>query len=215
MKLPTHSIIGNREVEGPRTITSVNPATEQDIGTVSAIVTDGVEKAVATAKEAFPAWAATPVTERQAILRQWLEIMIDEGEELAALMAAENGKPISEALLVDVVPACATLDYWAENADKQLAFQSVAPELLLFAHWKVSGYRFDPLGVLAAITPWNYPVAIPMWEIVPGLVAGNTMVFKPASATVLTGLALVDQARRAGWRPQRCGSAGFGDRCPG
>jgi len=198
MDLQKHSIIGNREVEGPRSITSINPATEEEIGTVSAIEADGVELAVKTAKDAFPAWAATPVKERQKILGNWLEIMIDEGEELASLMSAENGKPISEALLVDVVPACATLDYWADNADKHLAFQSVRPELLLFAHWKTSGYRFDPLGVLAAITPWNYPVAIPMWEIVPGLVAGNTVVFKPASATVLTGLALVDQARRAG-----------------
>jgi succinate-semialdehyde dehydrogenase/glutarate-semialdehyde dehydrogenase len=198
MKLQKHSIIGNREVEGPRTITSVNPATEEEIGSVSAILADGVDLAVAAAKDAFPAWAATPVAERQAILRRWLEIFIDEGEELAELMSSENGKPISEAMLVDVVPACATLDYWAKHAHTHLAFKPVAPELLLFAHWRVSGYRFDPLGVLAAITPWNYPVAIPMWEIVPGLVAGNTMVFKPASATVLTGLALVDQARRAG-----------------
>ena len=198
MKLQEHSIIGNREVEGPRTITSVNPATGEEIGTVSAIDADGVALAVQTAKDAFPGWAATPVEERQKILQRWLKIFIDEGEELATLMSAENGKPISEALLVDVVPACATLDYWVANAHKHLAFQPVAPELLLFAHWKTAGYRFDPLGVIAAITPWNYPVAIPMWEIVPGLVAGNTMVFKPASATVLTGLALVDQARRAG-----------------
>jgi succinate-semialdehyde dehydrogenase/glutarate-semialdehyde dehydrogenase len=198
MNLPEHSIIGNREVEGPRTITSINPATERTIGSVSAIEADGVELAVATAREAFPAWAATPVGDRQDILWRWLEIFIDEGEELAALMSAENGKPISEALLVDVVPAAATIEYWAKTADKHLAFKPVEPEQLLFAHWSKSGYRFDPLGVLAAITPWNYPVAIPMWEIVPGLVAGNTMVFKPASATVLTGLALVDQARRAG-----------------
>jgi succinate-semialdehyde dehydrogenase/glutarate-semialdehyde dehydrogenase len=198
MQLPKHSIIGSREVEGPRTITSINPATEQEIGAVSAIETDGVEAAVRTAREAFPVWSATPVRERQAVLRRWLEIFIDEGEQLAELMSAENGKPISEALLVDVVPACSTIAYWAEHADRHLAFRPVAPEQLLFAHWRTSGYRFDPLGVLAAITPWNYPVAIPMWEIVPGLVAGNTMVFKPASATVLTGLALVDQARRAG-----------------
>ena len=198
MKLQQHSIIGNREVEGPRSITSFNPATEQEIGTVSAIEADGVELAVKTAKEAFPAWAATPVAERQAILRRWTELFIDEGEELAELMSAENGKPISEAMMVDVVPACSTLDYWADNAGKHLAFRPVAPEQLLFAHWRTAGYRFDPLGVLAAITPWNYPVAIPLWEIVPGLVAGNTMVFKPASATVLTGLFLVDQAKRAG-----------------
>jgi succinate-semialdehyde dehydrogenase/glutarate-semialdehyde dehydrogenase len=201
MKLQQHSIIGNRDVAGPRSITSTNPATEQEIGAVSAIDSEGVELAVRTAKEAFPAWAATPVAERQAILRRWLEILIDEGDELAALMSAENGKPISEALLVDIVPACATLEYWAKTAGRHLAFRPVAPEQVLFAHWRKAGYRFDPLGVLAAITPWNYPVAIPMWEIVPALVAGNTMVFKPASATVLTGLALVDQARRAGVPP--------------
>ncbi len=198
MNLPQHSMIGNREVEGPRTITSVNPATEAEIGRASAIGADGVELAVGAAREAFSGWAATPVEERQELLWRWLEIFIDEGEELAALMSAENGKPISEALLVDIVPACATLEYWARTAAEQLAFRPAPPDQLLFAHWRVAGYRFDPLGVLAAITPWNYPVAIPMWEIVPALVAGNTMVFKPASATVLTGLALVDQARRAG-----------------
>lgn len=198
MKLPRHSIIGNRDVEGPRTITSVNPATEREVGSVSAIDAAGVELAVGAAREAFPGWAATPVAERAAILERWLGIMIAEGEELAALMSAENGKPISEALLVDIVPACATLEYWARTAEHHLAFRRVPPEQLLFAHWRGAGYRFDPLGVLAAITPWNYPVAIPMWGIVPALVAGNTMVFKPASDTVLTGLALVDQARRAG-----------------
>jgi len=198
MNHPRHSIIAGREVEGPRSITSINPADETEIGTVSAIDAGGVDLAVAAAKEAGAGWAATPVSERQKILGRWLEIVIDEAEELAALMSAENGKPISEALLVDVLPAAATLAYWAEKAHEHLAFRPVPTEQVLFAHWRKPGYRFDPLGVLAAITPWNYPVAIPMWEIVPGLVAGNTMVFKPASATVLTGLFLVDQARRAG-----------------
>ncbi|MEE4271073.1 MAG: aldehyde dehydrogenase family protein [Thermoanaerobaculales bacterium] len=198
MNLPKHSIIDGREVEGPRSITSINPADEAEIGTVSAIEADGVDLAVAAAKKAGSGWAAAPVDERQAVLARWLEIYIDEAEDLAALMSAENGKPISEALLVDVLPAAATIAYWAEKAHEHLAFRLVPPEQVLFAHWRRPGYRFDPLGVLAAITPWNYPVAIPMWEIVPALVAGNTMVFKPASATVLTGLFLVDQARRAG-----------------
>ncbi|MCU0303872.1 MAG: aldehyde dehydrogenase family protein [Thermoanaerobaculales bacterium] len=198
MKLPSHSIIGNREIEGPRTITSFDPATGREVGAVTALDADGVGLAVEAARRAFTGWAATPVAGRAAILQRWLEIMIAEADEVAALATAENGKPISEALLVDIVPACATLEYWAGHAERHLAFQRVAPEQLLFAHWRLAGYRLDPLGVLAAITPWNYPVAIPMWEIVPALVAGNTVVFKPASATVLTGLALVDQARRAG-----------------
>jgi len=71
---------------------------------------------------------------------------------------------------------------------------------VLFAHWR-AGYRYDPLGVVAVITPWNYPVAIPVIEIASAVAAGNTVVFKPASATVLIGLALGDLARRAASRP--------------
>ncbi len=200
MKTITNSIINGEEVKGPGTIVSINPATEQEVGTASALDREGALAAVRAAKDAFPGWAATPVERRQEVLGRWLEIMVAEADEVTRLMSAEMGKPLAEAMLVDVVPACATLDYWRRTARRQLAFKPVAPELLLASHWK-AGYRFDPLGVLTIITPWNYPVAIPMWELVPALVAGNTVVMKPASDSVLTGLLLADQARRAGMPP--------------
>lgn len=198
MKMLTSSIVGNRDLDGPGSIVSVNPATEEELATVSALDETGASEAVRAAKEAYPSWAATPVRERQRILARWLEIMLAEEEELARLVTAEGGKPVAEARLVDVFPGLETLKYYAEHADELLAFRPVPPEQILFSHWRGAGYRFDPLGVMTVVTPWNYPVGIPMAEIVPALVAGNTLVFKPASATILTGLAIGDMARRAG-----------------
>jgi len=200
MSLQTNSIIRNVDVEGPRSITSYNPATEEEIAAISALDSEGAMDAVRAAKEAFPGWAATPVPERQKIIGRWLEIMLDEQEELARLVSAEGGKPVNEARLVDVFPGLEALSFFSKKLTKLLAFKPVKPYQLLFAHWK-AGYRFDPLGVMAIITPWNYPVGIPMAEIVPAVGAGNTVVFKPASATVLTGLMLGDMARRAGFPP--------------
>jgi succinate-semialdehyde dehydrogenase/glutarate-semialdehyde dehydrogenase len=200
MKLQTHSIVRNVDVEGPRTITSYNPATEKEIATVSALESDGAVDAIRAAKEAYPKWAATPVRERQKMIGRWLEIMLDERHELARLVSSEGGKPITEAGLVDVFPGLETLSFYSRKLSRLLAFKPVKPYQLLFAHWS-AGYRFDPLGVMAVITPWNYPVGIPMAEIVPAVGAGNTVVFKPASATVLTGLMLGDMARRAGFPP--------------
>ncbi len=177
-----------------------NPATEEEIATVSALDAAGAVDAVGAAKEAFPEWSKTPVEERQRLIGRWLQIMLEERDDLARLVSMEGGKPITEAQLVDVFPGLETLSYYAENLSDLLAFRPVKPRQLMFAHWE-AGYRFDPLGVLAVITSWNYPVGIPMAELVPAVGAGNTVVFKPASATVLTGLALGDMARRAGFPP--------------
>jgi succinate-semialdehyde dehydrogenase/glutarate-semialdehyde dehydrogenase len=200
MKILQHSIVRNVDVPGPGAITSINPATEKEVGRVTALDRQGAVDAVAAAKEAYPSWSRTPVKERAKILERWLEIMLAEEDELARLVSAEGGKPVAEARLVDVFPGLETLKYFAGHLEEMLAFRPVPPEQLLFAHWE-AGYRFDPLGVMAVITPWNYPVGIPMAEIVPALGAGNTLVFKPASATVLTGLYLGDMARRAGMPP--------------
>lgn len=200
MKILTDSIVAGRDLAGPGSIVSLNPATEEAIATVSALDAAGVATAVAAAAEAFPTWARTPVTERMRLLGRWLDIMLDEEEELARLVSAEGGKPTTEARLVDVFPGLETLKHYAGHLDEMLAYQPVAPRQLLFAHWS-AGYRFDPLGPMAVVTPWNYPVAIPMAEVVPAIGAGNTVVLKPASATVLTGLLLADQARRAGIPP--------------
>ncbi len=200
MSWVTCSIVNNEEVEGPGRLVTVNPATEEELATVPALDADGARAAVAAARAAFPAWAATPPAERQRILRRWLELMVEEAGELARLVAMEGGKPVAEARLVDIFPACEALAYYAENLEELLAFQPVEPHQLLFRGWR-AGYRFDPLGVVAVVTPWNYPVGIPVCELVQAVGAGNTVVFKPASATVLVGLYLGDMARRAGFPP--------------
>lgn len=200
MKRQETSIIANRDVEGPKRIVTISPSTEEELATIPGLDESGAREAVAAAKEAFPAWAATPAKERQKILGRWLELMVEEADDLAGLVAMEGGKPIAEARLVDIFPACEVLSYYARNLDRLLSFQPVQPNQILFRHWD-AGYRFDPLGVVAVITPWNYPVGIPMAELVQALGAGNTVVFKPASATVLIGLFLGDMARRAGFPP--------------
>lgn len=200
MKYLEHSIIRNTDCPGPGVVRSINPATEEIIATCSSLDADGASDALSAAAEAYPSWSATPVRERVRMLDRWLEIMLEEQESLCRLISSEGGKPVAEARLVDVFPGLETLKFFRDHAEEMLAFRPVAPSQLLFSHWK-AGYRFDPLGVMAVITPWNYPVGIPMAEIVPALVAGNTLVFKPASATVLTGLLLGDMARRAGFPP--------------
>ncbi len=200
MKLQTHSIVNGLDLKGSRSIVSVNPATEAEIATVSAVEADAVQEAVAAACEAFESWSRTPVAARQEHLARWCELMLEEEEELARLVSAEGGKPVAEARLVDVFPGLETLSFYAEQLEELLAFRPMEPRQVLFSHWR-AGYRLDPLGVMAVITPWNYPVGIPMAEIVPALGAGNTVVFKPASATVLTGLKLAEMARRAGLPP--------------
>ena len=195
-----HSIIADRDTDGPGAIRSVNPATEEPIATVSALDEEGARGAVAAAKAAFPAWSATPLSERQRLLARWLDLVVRHERELSDLITAEGGKPLSESRLVDVYPACETLSYLARKLHRLLAFRPTRPEQILFRHWK-TGYRFDPLGVLAVITPWNYPLGIPVAELAPSVAAGNTVVFKPASATVLTGLYLGKLAREAGFPP--------------
>ncbi len=194
------SIIANRDTSGPGSIPSTSPATGEVLATVTALDARGATEAVAAARAAFPAWAATTFAERERLLAGWLRLMVEEEEALAGLVAREGGKPVTEARLVDVFPACETLSNLSRRLHRLLAFERTRPRQILFAHWR-AGYRFEPLGVVAVIAPWNYPVGIPTAGIAAAVAAGNTVVFKPASATVLIGLALGDMARRAGFPP--------------
>jgi len=194
------SIVGNQDVRGPAAIVSTSPVSGDVIAEASALDETGARRAVEAARDAFPAWAATRLAERQRLLARWLELMVAEAGELAELVAREGGKPVAEARLVDVFPACEALAYLARRLPSLLASKAVKPRVVLFSHWR-AGYRFDPLGVIAIVAPWNYPVGIPVNGIAAAVAAGNTVVFKPASATVLIGLALGDMARRAGFPP--------------
>lgn len=197
---PLASLIANQEVRGTSPLVTVNPTTEEVLAEVSALNAQGAREAVDAASRAFLSWSRTSLAQRQELLALWLKVLLARSEELARLVALEAGKPVTEALLVDIFPACETLSYLARHLPTLLQPRPTPPEQILFAHWRAA-YRFEPLGVVLVITPWNYPVAIPVVEIAQAIACGNTVVFKPATATVLVGLALADTLRNAGFPP--------------
>ena len=149
-------------------------------------------QAAAAAAEAFPAWAATPAPVRGAVLFRAAALLDERAEEVARTLTREEGKTLTEAR-GEVLRARDILRYYAGEGWR--AGGDVLPAnsagSLLFS-------RREPLGVVAAITPWNFPIAIPAWKIAPALAYGDTVVFKPASATPLTALALVECLQDAG-----------------
>ena len=198
--LQTSSIVDNRDLAGPGRWTARSPANGEALAEVPLLDGEGAGLAVAAAARAAPGWAATPVAERQRLLARLLELVVAEEGALAELIARENGKPLAEARLIDLLPGCAALSHMARRAGRMLAFRSEPPRLPLLAHRR-AGFMLEPVGVVAVITPWNYPAGIPLIQIATALAAGNAVVFKPASATVLTGLALGEMMRRAGFPP--------------
>ncbi len=194
---PPASIIDNQEVYGSQSLKTLNPATGEVLAELSVLDAAQATKAVEAAVRAFPFWSRTSLEHRQAFLAGWLSVLVGRAEELARLVALESGKPVTEAFLVDILPACEHLAFLARRLPALLRPRPTPPEQPLFAHWRAA-YRFEPLGVVTIITPWNYPIAIPVVELAQALACGNTVVFKPASATALTGLALADTLRQAG-----------------
>ena len=200
LPFPAASIIGNEEVAGTKRLPTLNPATGEVLAEVQALDAQGALQAVDAAAEAFRFFRTTTPEQRQEYLARWLSVLLTRAQELARLVALEGGKPVTEALLVDLFPACEHLAFLARRLPYLLRPRPTPPEQLLFSHWRAA-YRFEPLGVVLVITPWNYPVGIPVVEIAQALACGNTVVFKPASATVLVGLALADTLREAGLPP--------------
>lgn len=163
---------------------SINPSTEQELGRVPAMRRDDIDDAVARAQNAFRDWSRRPIRERQQLLKRLAAVILAEKANCAALIAAEQGKPVTEAVLTEIVAVLAILKNLSRNAHKTLRPHRVRQEQILFAH-KKSSCRFEPYGVVAVISAWNYPFSVPLPQIAAALVAGNTVVFKPAPAAVL------------------------------
>ena len=171
-------------------LTVVNPATEEVLATVPAAGAREVDAAVARAAAAFPVWRALATADRARLLRRFAERVEADGEHLAALETANVGKPIAESR-DDVAMVVEVLHFYAGAVDK-----------LRGATVPVAGgvdctFR-EPLGVVGAIVPWNFPVAIASWKIGPALAAGNTVVVKPAELTPLTAVRMAELALEAG-----------------
>src|SRR6185503_10558156 len=169
-----------------------NPATGETLGTVPDMGVNETRRAIAAAAAAFPAWAARTAKERANILRRWYELMLENREDLATLMTAEQGKPLSESL-GEIGYAASFIEWFAEEAKR--LYGDVIP-----------GHQADkrilvlrqPIGVVAAITPWNFPAAMITRKAAPALAAGCTFVCKPAMQTPYSALAMAELAARAG-----------------
>ncbi len=172
----------------------INPATEEVVDTVPAGSPDDVEFAVATAKRAFPEWSRTDVEKRAAVVAKAAGLIEDNGRDLAAILTAEQGKPLAEAM-GEVTHLAHGLHFYAEAATKVRGAYQELPSTLGPAYGLVIR---RPLGVCAAITPYNFPLTLLGTKLGPALASGNTVVAKPAATTPLATLAVARLFGEAG-----------------
>ncbi|WP_297840945.1 NADP-dependent succinate-semialdehyde dehydrogenase [Pseudomonas sp.] len=173
------------------TITVVNPSTNISIGQVPRMGKAETRRAIEAAERALPAWRQLSAKERSTKLRRWFELIIENQRDLAYIMTLEQGKPYTEAL-GEITFGASYIEWYAEEAKR------VYGDLIPGAMDKRLLVIKQPIGVCAAITPWNFPSAMITRKAGPALAAGCTMVIKPASQTPFSALALVDLAERAG-----------------
>lgn len=169
-----------------------NPATGELLGTVPSMGADETKRAIAAAEKAWPAWRALTGKERAAILRRWYELMLENQEDLAVLMTMEQGKPLAESR-GEIAYGASFIEWFAEEAKR--LYGDVIPG---HQHDKRIVVIKQPIGVVAAITPWNFPNAMITRKAGPALAAGCPIVIKPASQTPYSALALCELAERAG-----------------
>ena len=174
------------------TIDVTNPATGEKLGTIPKMGGAETRRAIEAANAAFPKWRAKTAQERSTILRRWSELLLEHQEDLAVLMTAEQGKPLAESR-GETVYAASFLEWFAEEA-KRIYGDVIPPHQ---SDKRIVVLK-EPIGVCAAITPWNFPSAMITRKAGPALAAGCTMVVKPATATPYSALALAELARRAG-----------------
>lgn len=169
-----------------------NPATQELLGSVPKLGAAETQQAIQAAEQALPAWRALTAKQRGAYLRAWFELIMANQDDLARLMTLEQGKPLVEAK-GEIAYAASFIEWFAEEAKRVYGDIIPAPQtdqrLLVMK---------QPIGVTAAITPWNFPAAMITRKAGPALAAGCTMVLKPASQTPYSALALAELAQRAG-----------------
>ena len=198
LKTPTlikdQCLVGGAWVGTP-SLDVLNPATGAVVGRVPDLGAEETRAAIEAADAAFPAWSGLLAKERGAILRRWYDLQREHAEDLARLMTAEQGKPLAEAR-AEVDYGSAFTEFYSEEAKRVVGEIIPTP--------RQSGRVLvlkQPVGVVGAITPWNFPLAMITRKISPALAAGCTVVVKPAPETPLSALALAELAVRAGFPP--------------
>lgn len=187
--------LGGAWVAGDRQFDVTNPARGDVIARVADLTRDDVARAIAAASDAQPAWAARTAKERANIMRRWFDLMMAHQEDLAIIMTAEQGKPLAESL-GEIAYGASFIEWFAEEAKR--AYGETIPG---HAPDKRITVISQPIGVTAAITPWNFPNAMITRKAAPALAAGCAMVLRPASLTPLSALAIAKLAEEAGVPP--------------
>src|SRR5215213_6407609 len=195
--LRTKASIGGQwiDADSGATLDVHNPATGEKLGRVPKMGVSETRRAIAAAAAAMPAWARKTAKERAVVMRRWFDLMMANQDDLAILMTAEQGKPLAEAK-GEIVYAASFIEWFAEEGKR--LYGDVIP-----------GHQPDkrilvlrqPVGVVAAITPWNFPAAMITRKAGPALGAGCTFVCKPAPQTPYSALAMAELAQRAGIPP--------------
>lgn len=170
----------------------LNPATLEIIGTVPNMGKAEAERAIEAAKEAWPLWKNKIAKDRSIILKKWFDLIISNADELAFILTSEQGKPLAEAK-GEILYAASFIEWFAEEAKR--VYGDIIPSPYPDARIVVNK---QPIGVVAAITPWNFPAAMITRKVAPALAAGCPCIVKPAPKTPFTALALVDLALQAG-----------------
>src|SRR5882672_8014122 len=192
------NFIGGKWIESSssRTVNNINPANIDDvIGPVRPATREETRAAIDEASDAFNGWRKTPAPARGKIVAQAARLMEEAKEELASILTREEGKALSESRgelqrSINVSEFCA-------GESRRMNGETILSELPANFAYTIK----QPLGVVACVTPWNFPVAIPVWKIAPALVAGNTVVFKPATLTPATAVRIVEIFAEAGIPP--------------
>ena len=180
------------DADGGQTLDVSNPATGEHLGTVPLMGAAETRRAIEAANVAWPAWRKKTAKERAAVLRRWHDLILENADDLALIMTTEQGKPLPEAK-GEVQFGASFIEWFAEEGKRVSGetLQSPWPDRRLVV-------TKEPIGVCAAITPWNFPAAMITRKVGPALAAGCPMVLKPAEATPFSALALAVLAERAG-----------------
>jgi acyl-CoA reductase-like NAD-dependent aldehyde dehydrogenase len=179
------------------TLESFNPATGELVGSVPTITPDQVQAVVDDVARIQPAWAELSLADRARYMRRAADVLLDEIDEIADLLVAEQGKPRAEAYTMELLPTVDALHWCAKAGPKILADEKVRMSQA-FLLSKRGRFSYEPIGVVGVIAPWNYPWSIPFGEVAIALMAGNGVVLKPASLTPLLGEAIRRVFEKAG-----------------
>jgi gamma-glutamyl-gamma-aminobutyraldehyde dehydrogenase len=193
---PTRALIGGRSVESAsgRTFATLDPATGRELAQVSECDATDVDRAVAAARSAFEEgpWGRMAPADRKLLLLRFASLVEAHTDELAIIETLEAGKPISDCSGIDVPDLVMTLRWHAEACDK--LYDQLSPS----GPGKVGMVVREPIGVVGAVLPWNYPLMMAGWKIGPILAAGNTCVLKPAEQTSMSTIRVAELAIEAG-----------------